>query len=95
MVVQRKTGHKKVAPLPSSSESSEDEDEDEDADDEKEDEGLRSSGSGGSTSDSDSSSQDSLKFDDGLDEHLYGDEEDHKKLSLMNETEREAEMYNR
>lgn len=94
-MVQRKVGHKKMAQLPSSSESSDDEDEDEDGEDEKEDEGMKSSGSGASTSDSDSSSQDSLKFDDGLDEDLLRDDEDQNKLSLMNEKEREAEMYSR
>lgn len=54
------------------------------------------------TSDSDvssfggeSSSDESLKFDDGLDENLIGDEEDRKRLDQMTEAEREQEMYNR
>ena len=97
-MAQGKVSHKKMAPLPSSSESSEDEDESEDEEYEKieeEEEGRKSSRSVGSTSDSDSSSQDSLQFDDGLDEDLLRDEEDKKKLSLMNEMEREAEMYDR
>ena len=89
VMVQRKVGHKKMTQLPSSSESSE---EDEDEKDEDE---MKSSGSGATTSDSDSSSQDSLKFDDGLNEDLLRDDEDQNKLSLMNETKREAEMYNR
>ena len=51
--------------------------------------------SSGSSSDSDSSSSESLRFDDGLDDELVGDEEDRKKLSLMTDVEREQEMYNR
>ena len=54
-----------------------------------------SSSSSGSSSDSDSSSSESLRFDDGLDDELVGDEEDRKKLSLMTDVEREQEMYNR
>lgn len=87
MIVQRKSTSKKL-PLPSSSDSSEDDEEDEDDEPQK----LGSSSSEGSSSDSDSSSE---QFDDGLDENLLGDEEDQKKLSLMNETEREVEMYKR
>lgn len=54
-----------------------------------------SSSSSSSSSDSDSSSDESLKFDDGLDDELVGDEEDRKKLAQMTEAEREQEMYNR
>ena len=53
------------------------------------------SSSGSSSSESDSSSDESIQFDDGMDEHLVGDEEDRKKLSNMTEAEREQEMYNR
>ena len=49
-----------------------------------------------SSSDSDSSSDDeSLQFDDGLDEHLVGNEEDRSILSNMTDVEREQEMYQR
>ena len=89
-MVHRKVSAKKVPP-PVSSDSSEDDEDEEDVDQRK----MESSSSEGSSSDSDSSSEESLKFDDGLDEQLQGDEEDQKKLSLMNEKEREAEMYNR
>ena len=53
-----------------------------------------SSGSSSSGSESSSSSE-SLKFDDGLDDELVGDEEDRVKLAQMTEAEREQEMYNR
>ena len=48
-----------------------------------------------SSSDSDSSSDESVLFDDGLDEHLVGGEEDRAKLSNMTDIEREQEMYMR
>lgn len=51
------------------------------------------SSSGSSSSESDSSSDESIQFDDGMDENLVGDEEDRKKLSSMTEAEREQEMY--
>ena len=53
------------------------------------------SSSGSSSSDSDSSSDESIQFDDGLDDKLEGDEEDRMKLADMNEAEREQEMYQR
>ena len=53
-----------------------------------------SANSSGSESDSSSSSE-SLKFDDGWDDHLVGDEEDRKRLEQMTEAEREQEMFNR
>lgn len=88
-MVQRKTAPKK--PPPSSSDSSDDADSE---DDEMEGEGPKedSSSSDGSSSDSDSSLE---QFDDGLDEDLVGDEEDQKKLNLMNEAEREQEVFKR
>ena len=46
-----------------------------------------------SSSESDSSSDESILFDDGLDEKLVGDEEDRRKLADMMESEREQEMY--
>ena len=56
--------------------------------------GVSSESSGSSSSESDDSSSDeSLQFDDGLDEHLVGGEEDSNKLSNMIDVEREQEMY--
>lgn len=58
--------------------------------------GFTSSGEGqSSSSDSDSSSEESLQFDDGLDDDLIGDDEDRTKLDLMTEAEREKETFNR
>ena len=60
------------------------------------DQGASSSSAESSSSDSESSSSsESLKFDDGWDEHLVGDEEDRKRLDQMTEAEREREMFNR
>lgn len=88
-MVQRKSAPKK--PLPSSSDSSDGGDS---GDEEGEGEGPKaeSSSSERSSSDSDSSSE---QFDDGLDDDLLGDEEDQKRLNLMNETEREFEVFKR
>ena len=83
---------KSKKPLPSISDSSDDEDSDDNDEDGKAGGIGDSSSSEGSSSDSGSSSE---QFDDGLDEDLFGDEEDQKKLNLMNETERETEMYKR
>ena len=55
----------------------------------------KTSESDGSSLGAESSSDESLKFDDGLDENLIGDEEDRKRLDQMTEAEREQEMYNR
>ena len=60
------------------------------------DQGGSSSSAESSSSDSESSSSsESLKFDDGWDEHFVGDEEDRKRLEQMTEAEREREMFNR
>ena len=48
-----------------------------------------------SSSDADSSSDESLKFDDGLDDKFFGDEEDRRRLGEMTEAEREQEMFKR
>ena len=58
--------------------------------------GASSSSANSSSSESDSSSSsESLKFDDGWDDDLIGDEEDRKRLEQMTEAEREQEMFNR
>lgn len=58
--------------------------------------GASSSSANSSSSESESSSSsESLKFDDGLDDDLIGDEEDRKRLEQMTEAEREQEMFNR
>lgn len=58
--------------------------------------GTSSSSANSSSSESDSSSSsESLKFDDGWDDDLIGDEEDRKRLEQMTEAEREQEMFNR
>lgn len=59
---------------------------------------LRASSSSAesSTSESESSSSsESLKFDDGWDDDLIGDDDDRKRLEQMTEAEREQEMFNR
>jgi RNA polymerase-associated protein RTF1 len=58
--------------------------------------GASSSSANSSSSESESSSSsESLKFDDGWDDDLIGDEEDRKRLEQMTEAEREQEMFNR
>lgn len=58
--------------------------------------GASSSSADSNSSESESSSSsESLKFDDGWDDHLIGDDEDRKRLELMTEAEREREMFNR
>ena len=56
--------------------------------------GVSSESSGSSSSESDDSSSDeSVQFDDGLDEDLVGGDEDRHKLTNMIDVEREQEMY--
>ena len=58
--------------------------------------GASSSSADSSSSESESSSSsESLKFDDGWDDELIGDEEDRRRLEQMTEAEREQEMFNR
>ena len=83
MMVQRKSIGKKM-PQPSSSESSDDEDGE-----------AQKSADSSSSDESSSYTHSPSPFSDGLDDDLMGDEDDQKKLSLMNEMEREAEMYKR
>ena len=54
--------------------------------------GPNSAAEEGEVSDSDS---DIGEFDDGLDDELMGDEEDRKRLEMMNEKEREEEIFKR
>lgn len=58
--------------------------------------GDSSSSSDSNSSESESSSSsESLKFDDGWDDNLIGDDEDRRRLEQMTEAEREQEMFNR
>ena len=54
--------------------------------------GPNSGAEEGEVSDSES---DIGEFDDGLDDELMGDEEDRKRLEMMNEKEREEEIFKR
>ena len=56
---------------------------------------VTSSSESSSSGSESSSSSESIKFDDGLDDELVGDEDDRVKLAQMTEAEREQEMYNR
>lgn len=85
----RKSMGKKL-PQPSSSESSEEDDDEEDGEGQRSTDSSSSSGSGSSFYERSPS-----PFSDGLDDQLMGDEEDQKKLGLMNERDREIEMFKR